>query len=414
MVYCSTIAFDFCLLIVWIGLYNAFKSSTDYDNSGERKKYSYCYYASIKFICIFLMFLAYPVQICFSYFNSSRETSTQHLNFILYIMIILNIIVVFFTLIYTIHLRVRIKKGYMNNYKEKTLDVKIIHNRSGGNNFSSNTNINILNPNTSHQNMSIRQPNTLEPISINKVSEVKYFLKEIYQKKLINVVDKYILDHNDPNDENTQNNYDIINYSIDFQKEMTYLDEPVVPLQSQDNSHRRNSHDVNALNFESNRMNEESFPIKNQPNSLTNAPIHKKNEEKNSGITEFTETDIKNLDNIFYLSYFIIFSQVVVFIIVICTNFEILINRSGVAITALVIEFIFELSGFYALCRLFVQDLKNQEYINLRIIAEIEKYQNKEKEEGGGSILKFDFIKQQHIKQRFKSFLTLYGENYQD
>lgn len=413
--FCSTIAFDFCLLVVWIGLYNAFKSSTDYGNFGEKKKkYSYCYYATIKFICIFLMFLAYPVQICFSYFNSSRETSTQHLNFILYIMIILNIIVVFFTLIYTIHLRVLVKKGYMNNYKEKTLDVKIIHNRSAGNNFSSNTNINVLNPNTSHQNTSIRQPNTLEPISINKVSEVKYFLKEIYQKKLINIVDKYILDHNDPKDENTQNNYDNIDYSIDFQKELTYLDEPVVAIQSQQNNQRRNSHDANVLNFESNRMNEESFPIKNQPNSLTNPTMHKKAEEKNRGIMEFTETDIKNLNNIFYLSYFIIFSQVVVFIIAIFTNFETLISRPGIAITELVIEFIFELSGFYALCRLFVQDLKNQEYINLRIIAEIQKYQNKEKEEGGGSILKFDFIKQKKIKQRLKSFLTLYGENYQD
>ena len=52
--------------------------------------------------------------------------------------------------------------------------------------------------------------------------------------------------------------------------------------------------------------------------------------------------------------------------------------------------------------------------MNLRIIAEIEKYtsqQNKDDENGEGNILKFDFIKQQQVWKRFKSFLTLYGNN---
>lgn len=316
-------------------------------------------------------------------------------------MIILNGIVVIFTFVYTIHLRIRLRKGYMNTFKEKTLDIRVINNKD---NMTSNTNA-MINTNTSQVgNTTIRQPNTNEPISIAKVAEVKYFLKEIFQKKLINTVDKYILERN----VNSNNISDT--FSIDYQKEMSYLDEPITQISINDISYRRNSHDEH-MNIESNRC-DETFPIKHQMSGTANS---KKSEEQNkNSIMELTEGDLRHLDNIFSLSYYIILSQIIVFIIVIFTNFEQLTKRPGVVISMIVIEFIFELSGFYALIRLFVQDIKSQEYNNLRIIAEIEKYtsqQNKNDENGEGNILKFDFIKQQQVWKRFKSFLTLYGKN---
>ena len=397
LIYCSTTSFDFCLLIVWVGLYNAFKTN-------KNNKFSYCYYAGIKFICIFLMIIAYPLQICFSFYNSSRATSTKHLNFILYIMIILNGIVVIFTFVYTIHLRIRLRKGYMNTEKEKTLEVKVVNNKDI---MTSNTNAMIYTNTSQIGNTSIRQPNTNEPISIAKVAEVKYFLKEIFQKNLIKTVDKYVLEHNV-----NSNNSDT--FSIDYQKEMSYLDDPITQISINDISMRRNSHDehLNTVNIESNRC-DETFPIKHQA-SGTSSSKAKNDEQKNNSIMELTEGDLKHLNNIFSLSYYIILSQIIVFIIVILTNFEHITKRPGVVISMIVVEFIFELSGFYALIRLFVQDIKSQEYMNLRIIAEIEKYtsqQNKDDENGEGNILKFDFIKQQQVWKRFKSFLTLYGNN---
>ena len=348
------------------------------------------------------MIIAYPLQICFSFYNSSRATSTKHLNFILYIMIILNGIVVIFTFVYTIHLRVLLRKGYMNTYKEKTLDVKVINNKD---NMTSNTNAMIYMNTSQIGNTSIRQPNTNEPISIAKVAEVKYFLKEIFQKNLIKTVDKYVLEHNvNSNSSDT--------FSIDYQKEMSYLDEPITQISINDISMRRNSHDEH-LNIESNRC-DETFPIKHQASGTTSSKAKNEEQNKNNSIMELTEGDLKHLDNIFSLSYYIILSQIIVFIIVILTNFEQFTKRPGVVISMIVIEFVFELSGFYALIRLFVQDIKSQEYINLRIIAEIEKYtsqQNKDDENGEGNILKFDFIKQQQVWKRFKSFLTLYGNN---
>ena len=234
--------------------------------------------------------------------------------------------------------------------------------------------------------------------------EGRIVLKEIFQKNLIKTVDKYVLEHNV-----NSNNSDT--FSIDYQKEMSYLDDPITQISINDISMGRNSHDEH-LNIESNRC-DETFPIKHQA-SGTSSSKAKNDEQKNNSIMELTEGDLKHLNNIFSLSYYIILSQIIVFIIVILTNFEHITKRPGVVISMIVVEFIFELSGFYALIRLFVQDIKSQEYMNLRIIAEIEKYtsqQNKDDENGEGNILKFDFIKQQQVWKRFKSFLTLYGNN---
>jgi hypothetical protein len=127
---------------------------------------------------------------------------------------------------------------------------------------------------------------------------------------------------------------------------------------------------------------------------------------------ELTESDIKNLNKVFCLSYFIIGAQLIVIIIVLLSGFDIFADNPNIVISLLVIEFCAEITGFYCVYRLFVQDIKNVEYKNLRIIAQIERYTTKDVEDiNEKRILKFDFLEKKNVWKRFKSFVSMRGNH---
>lgn len=391
-------------MIIWIGLFNAFKPSVQKkDVKGKKGIYSYCYYATVKYVCIVIMFLAYPVIVCVSYFNSSRNTSKEHLMFFLYLVFAVNLLVILCTLIYTLHLRYKLNQGYMNECKEQTFDVKVL-----GHDIK--------------MNKAFFREKTKDGLPRHAVVDMKNFLHEIHKDNLIELVDELVR----RNKEHVDDKQDSLDYSLDYRKEQSYLDDNMDVQGGSDELHHNIAADI-LMNPPSNNMLNglnsisDVIPMKHQGNSFSNgfgsnlkkgSLIPSEDTHNNQSSMELTESDIKNLNKVFCLSYFIIGAQLIVIIIVLLSGFDIFADNPNIVISLLVIEFCAEITGFYCVYRLFVQDIKNVEYKNLRIIAQIERYTTKDVEDVNEKrILKFDFLEKKNVWKRFKSFVSMRGNH---
>jgi hypothetical protein len=79
---------------------------------------------------------------------------------------------------------------------------------------------------------------------------------------------------------------------------------------------------------------------------------------------EISESDIKNLNKIFYHSYFIL--GITIIVLLIATTLELMLfnNNQKLQLIMLYLLFSLELIGFYAIYTLFIRDIKSQEYKN--------------------------------------------------
>ncbi len=285
----------------------------------------------------------------------------------------LTTIITLFTIYYTCLLKYILDKTYDNQLKQRKINAKITVIEKNNYMDSNNSLIN-LDEDGEMKN--------------SRNEEIKIFLKEMFQSNLIDIVNQNIFNKNcisiqNINDDTIyfDNEYAIINPEFSNNKIINFEKEKIL------------------LTTESNRdFIEKSSPI--------NIKKNKKKLKKHYSM-EISESDIKNLNKIFYHSYFIL--GITIIVLLIATTLELMLfnNNQKLQLIMLYLLFSLELIGFYAIYTLFIRDIKSQEYKNLNFIANLEKITNKNHQK----IIKFDEIKNLNITERLKSIGKLYYDN---
>jgi hypothetical protein len=285
----------------------------------------------------------------------------------------LTTIITLFTIYYTCLLKYILDKTYDNQLKQRKINAKITVIEKNNYMDSNNSLINL---------------DEDGEMNNSRNEEIKIFLKEMFQSNLIDIVNQNIFNKNcisiqNINDDTIyfDNEYAIINPEFSNNKIINFEKENIL------------------LTTESNRdFIEKSSPI--------NIKKNKKKLKKHYSM-EISESDIKNLNKIFYHSYFIL--GITIIVLLIATTLELMLfnNNQKLQLIMLYLLFSLELIGFYAIYTLFIRDIKSQEYKNLNFIANLEKITNKNHKK----IIKFDEIKNLHITERLKSIGKLYYDN---
>ena len=288
----------------------------------------------------------------------------------------LTTIITLFTIYYTCLLKYILDKTYDNQLKQRKINAKITIIEK--NNYME-TNNSIINLNENEEKKNIKN------------EEIKSFLKEMFQRDLIEIVNQNILNKNSISIQNSNddtiyfdNEYAIINPEFSYNNKNNFETENIL------------------LNTESNRdLIEKSYPI--------NPKKKNKKKLKKHYSMKISENDIKNLNKIFYHSYFIL--GITILVLLIATTMELMLfyNKQKLQLIMLYLLFSLELIGFYSIYTLFIRDIKSQEYKNLNFIANLEKINNKNHKK----IIKFDEIKNLNIRERVKSIGKLYNDNFE-
>ncbi len=375
LIFSTIISFYICLLIIWSGVYYAFKR--DLNPLQKIIKIKCTNYTKCKCFLIIFIFLVYFVQFSISIFCSSRNAYYDDIRiFMLIIAASLTTIITLFTIYYTCLLKYILDKTYDNQLKQRKINAKITIIEK--NNYME-TNNSIINLNENEEKKNIKN------------EEIKSFLKEMFQRDLIEIVNQNILNKNSISIQNSNddtiyfdNEYAIINPEFSYNNKNNFETENIL------------------LNTESNRdLIEKSYPI--------NPKKKNKKKLKKHYSMKISENDIKNLNKIFYHSYFIL--GITILVLLIATTMELMLfyNKQKLQLIMLYLLFSLELIGFYSIYTLFIRDIKSQEYKNLNFIANLEKINNKNHKK----IIKFDEIKNLNIRERVKSIGKLYNDNFE-
>ena len=288
--------------------------------------------------------------------------------------------ITFFTIYYTCYLKFFLDKNFIKRNKTN-INISVIDNSNLYLNTSSITRIDNININKKK----------------NQKDDVQYFLKEMFERNYMDLVEKNILNKND--DVENINNDDLIY----FHNEYIFLNiNNDINIKKNNKNNKKITNNRNIANDLYNDLDINSESERNLIKKEKEIDIIKKDKNKNN--IELDIKDIENLNKIFYHSYFILFSTISVLIISVSLNL-IVSNNNKLYFLLLYFLFGFELIGNFAIYHLFVKDIKNQEYKNLKVISNLEKITNKKSKK-----IKFDLIKQLSIKNRLKDFLYLSDE----
>ena len=288
--------------------------------------------------------------------------------------------ITFFTIYYTCYLKFFLDKNFIKRNKTN-INISVIDNSNLYLNTSSITRIDNININKKK----------------NQKDDVQYFLKEMFERNYMDLVEKNILNKND--DVENINNDDLIY----FHNEYIFLNiNNDINIKKNNKNNKKITNNRNIANDLYNDLDINSESERNLIKKEKEIDIIKKDKNKNN--IELDIKDIENLNKIFYHSYFILFSTISVLIISVSLNL-IVSNNNKLYFLLLYFLFGFELIGNFAIYHLFVKDIKNQEYKNLKVISNLEKITNKKSKK-----IKFDLIKQLSIKNRLKDFLNLSDE----
>lgn len=82
-----------------------------------------------------------------------------------------------------------------------------------------------------------------------------------------------------------------------------------------------------------------------------------------------------------------------------------ILNTPAGAIGVITVAFVFEIFTFIVIFYLFVREIENKEYDNLKIIGEIENYLKKN--QGKKTKLKFDEMNKTEVYDRLKNFMNI-------
>ena len=285
--------------------------------------------------------------------------------------------ITFFTIYYTCYLKFFLDKNFIKRNKTN-INISVIDNSNLYLNTSSITRIDNININKKK----------------NQKDDVQYFLKEMFERNYMDLVEKNILNKND--DVENINNDDLIY----FHNEYIFLNiNNDINIKKNNKNNKKITNNRNIANDLYNDLDINSESERNLIKKEKEIDIIKKDKNKNN--IELDIKDIENLNKIFYHSYFILFSTISVLIISVTLNLIVSDNHKLYFIL-LYFLFGFELIGNFAIYHLFVKDIKNQEYKNLKIISNLENITNKSHKKK----IKFDLINQLSIKNRLKNFIN--------
>ena len=286
-------------------------------------------------------------------------------------------IITLLTIYYTCLLKYILDKTYDNQFKQRKINTKITV---------------IENNNLIESNNSLIDLNENEESNNNiKKEEIKNFLIEMFERNLIDIVDQYIINKNNISIQNSNDD------TVYFDNEYAIINPEF------ENKNTINTGKEKILTTESSRY----FIEKS---NTINPKKKNKIKLRNKHYTmEISENDIKNLNKIFYQSYFIL--GITILVLLIATTMELMLfyNKQKLQLIMLYLLFSLELIGFYSIYTLFVRDIKSQEYKNLNFIANLEKINNKNHKK----IIKFDEMKNLNITERIKSIGKLYTDNFE-
>ena len=286
-------------------------------------------------------------------------------------------IITLLTIYYTCLLKYILDKTYDNQFKQRKINTKITV---------------IENNNLIESNNSLIDLNENEESNNNlKKEEIKNFLIEMFERNLFDIVDQYIINKNNISIQNSNDD------TVYFDNEYAIINPEF------ENKNTINTGKEKILTTESSRY----FIEKS---NTINPKKKNKIKLRNKHYTmEISENDIKNLNKIFYQSYFIL--GITILVLLIATTMELMLfyNKQNLQLIMLYLLFSLELIGFYSIYTLFVRDIKSQEYKNLNFIADLEQITNKNHKK----IIKFDEMKNLNITERIKSIGKLYTDNFE-
>ena len=286
-------------------------------------------------------------------------------------------IITLLTIYYTCLLKYILDKTYDNQFKQRKINTKITV---------------IENNNLIESNNSLIDLNENEESNNNlKKEEIKNFLIEMFERNLIDIVDQYIINKNNISIQNSNDD------TVYFDNEYAIINPEF------ENKNAINTRKEKILTTESSRY----FIEKS---NTINPKKKNKIKLRNKHYTmEISENDIKNLNKIFYQSYFIL--GITILVLLIATTMELMLfyNKQNLQLIMLYLLFSLELIGFYSIYTLFIRDIKSQEYKNLNFIADLEQITNKNHKK----IIKFDEMKNLNITERIKSIGKLYTDNFE-
>lgn len=358
------------LFIVWTGIYAVL-------NMGDgkiSKKCFVCLYNKTKLICIVIMILVYPIQILVSMKDAKRIT-VKNESILAYLQGFFILIVLIIFVIFSICSVKRNTKNYINN-NAREFNVKIIK------------------PPFETENVDQIQ-------DIPNKEEVIEFLKELNQNEKEKILNSYIFCKNQNDfDENEKQ----VEFQIDFEKEISILDQfQVQPL-------KNNKKEILESHAS---LREEGVYLKNNTILGSTHSSSLKRGSSNSKIPKketyfLTKNDKKIIKNIFGMTGVFIIMLVGLMLI----NIIVIAVKVGqeALLTLLYFILIFELVVCIIVYILFFKDMKLQEYQNLKIIGEIDKYLNP-----SGIIEKqpkivFDDFTSSGVFSRFTSFVRTYKQ----
>ena len=224
---------------------------------------------------------------------------------------------------------------------------------------------------------------------IKNKKDIMDFLGDVIENNRIKIIEDYVLDRNQSSFFNEQ-----VESRLDYEKEMVYLD----LYQEEDAKANEEARKTSRL--------EEDSKLKNalpHPSSSVSSIRRVQSNSKKTQVNPLTKNDKKVIQKIYELTYCFHFLTFVNVFLMIGIAFEFFKNYGG-CLVALFLSFILEIITMLIVYNLFFKDIRLQEYQNLKIIGEIDKYIHPDGEIEEPEIVFKEFTRS-GVYDRFKSFV---------
>ena len=368
MIVAAFIAFYMQLFIVWTGITAVFEMGMNKIS----KKCFVCLYNKTKVIFIICMIFVYTLQILVNYALAQRTNTTIENKLCLYFGC-----VVFFALFVTIiflilKMRNRIITIYGEKVHREDFDVKV--------------------KSTKKDKREDEETNKEN----EKKNEIIDFIVEMKKSNMINIVEYYILNKNTNDDIGKDEQ---LEYKLDFEKEIINLDQ----------YHQQKDLSIEKTDKMSKRSTEiDTLKIKHMSSS-DDKSVPDKKVKTVTEVNPLSANDKKVIRNIFHMSYAIIILTIFVVYLNIGASWKVF-NTIGGTLALYYITFLCEVGGLIFIYKLFFTDLSVQEYQNLKILGEIEKYLNPTGELTNNPRILYKEFSNSNVYGRFKNFVPAFDD----
>lgn len=358
------LAFYLELFIVWSGINSVFV-----DEKNKKTKACYkCIYSRLKLIFLVVIILSYPIEVIICLVKSLRRETSDIDALILFGIIVVIIMLIGFDIYLIFNLKRKIYKQLVTNDRDN-FDVKIIQEKSEQD----------------------EEFNTSKD-EINNKKDVIDFLREMTKINGINLIESYIFNKEK---KKAGEESDILESKLDFEKEIINFD----IYSKADISQENNNEHQNKQNL----LTEETTLKKNE--KIERKPSFQK--KKTSSIS-FTQTDKKVILKIFGMSTSFIITTICMIAIDLTLTGDFRQDGESSVLVLIVFSLGLEIAGIAVIYTLFFKSLNVQEYQNLKIIGQIDKYINPTGDpEKQPKIFYQDFTTKQ-VFNRFKHFVIKY------